>query len=182
MKSETLAQILQNRDRFRKYLSRRLDNEAAAEEILQHALLRALESEGHLQNRDRVIPWFYRVLRNALTDHYRREATQTQKYREFMNELEVGSAQKVASADELGSAICQCVNGLLPTLRPAYVELLRSIDLESQPPETVAKRLGISVNNLWVRLHRARAALRKSLVQTCGACSTHACLECNCKV
>jgi RNA polymerase sigma-70 factor (ECF subfamily) len=30
-------------------------------------------------------------------------------------------------------------------------------------------------------LHRARAALRKQLVQTCGSCAEHGCLNCICR-
>jgi RNA polymerase sigma-70 factor (ECF subfamily) len=32
-----------------------------------------------------------------------------------------------------------------------------------------------------VRLHRARAALKTRLEQSCGTCATHGCLDCTCR-
>ncbi|MEP6891867.1 MAG: sigma factor-like helix-turn-helix DNA-binding protein, partial [Nitrospirota bacterium] len=72
------------------------------------------------------------------------------------------------------------LNRLLPTLRSNYAELIRRVDLEEESPKLVAEELKISPSNLTVRLHRARQALRASLEQSCGICSTHGCLNCTC--
>lgn len=37
------------------------------------------------------------------------------------------------------AAVCQCLHGAMPELRPNYSELLRRIDLEGEPPGQVAK-------------------------------------------
>lgn len=179
--SEDLIQILvKNRERFRAYLSRRLESNAFVDELLQQSLLKAVEAAPELREPERVIPWFYRVLRNALIDHYRSRSTEQKRDESLLKELESSGNDRSAAADELRSAICQCLAGLLPTLNPAYADLLRQIDLEEKAPEAVAGELGITLNNLWVKLHRARQALRKSLERSCGACSEHACLDCTC--
>lgn len=173
--------LVQHRDRFKAYLSKRLENEAVAEEILQQALLRAVEKEDEIENEASIVPWFYRVLRNALIDHYRSRASDSKKAEELMQELETTGSKSTAPADELRNAICRCLDGLVETLKPEYAELVRKVDLETKPQEIVAKELKISPNNLSVRLHRARQALRKSLERSCGACSKHACLDCTCR-
>lgn len=178
---EVINLLVKNRAQFRVFLSRRLGNEAVADEILQQSLLKAVQNEATLEDSKSVVPWFYKILRNAVIDHYRSNATDTKKKEDFLGELEATQANKEVPPDELGKAICQCFEGLLPTLKPAYSDLLRRIDLGDQTPESVAKDLGISANNLQVRLHRARQALRKSLEHTCGACSKHACLDCSCR-
>jgi|JI10StandDraft_1071094.scaffolds.fasta_scaffold353563_2 RNA polymerase sigma factor (sigma-70 family) len=179
--SEVINVLVRNRERFRAFLSRRLGNEAVADEILQQSLLKAVENERSLENKESVVPWFYKILRNSVIDHYRSCATDTKKKEDFLGELEATQANIEVPTDELGKAICQCFEGLLPTLKPAYSDLLRRIDLGGQTPESVANNLGISANNLQVRLHRARQALRKSLEHTCGACSEHGCLDCSCR-
>jgi RNA polymerase sigma-70 factor (ECF subfamily) len=40
--------------------------------------------------------------------------------------------------------------------------------------------LGITVNNLAVRLHRARKQMRARLEKFCRDCSTAACVDCTC--
>ncbi len=179
--SEVITLLVNNRERFRSFLSRRLGNESVADEILQQSLLKAVEKQSSLNDKESVIPWFYRILRNTLTDHYRSDATDMKKKEELIAELEATQADLSPPKDELGKAICQCFEGLLPALKPTYSDIIRRIDLVGQTPESVAEELGISANNLQVRLHRARQALRKSLEHTRGACSKHACLDCTCR-
>jgi hypothetical protein len=54
------------------------------------------------------------------------------------------------------------------------------VDLLGQPRSKVAKALGISANNLGVRLHRARGALHSALLRFCTTCPTHGFLNCAC--
>jgi RNA polymerase sigma-70 factor (ECF subfamily) len=77
-------------------------------------------------------------------------------------------------------AICECMNTLLPTLKPEYAEILQRVDLQDSALTEVASELGISQNNATVRLHRARQALKRQLEQSCGTCATHGCLDCTC--
>jgi RNA polymerase sigma-70 factor (ECF subfamily) len=67
------------------------------------------------------------------------------------------------------------------TLKPNYADLIRRIDLAGESLPSVAKELRVTTNNLTVRLHRARQALRESLEQACGICSKHGCLNCTCE-
>jgi RNA polymerase sigma-70 factor (ECF subfamily) len=61
-----------------------------------------------------------------------------------------------------------------------YRELLQQIDLDGKAPASVAAALGLTQNNLTVRLHRARKHLREMLSRNCRACSKHGCLDCTC--
>ena len=69
---------------------------------------------------------------------------------------------------------------LLPLVPEQYRELIQQIDLDGRKPEDVASRLGLTRNNVTVRLHRARKHLREALMQNCRACGTHGCLDCTC--
>lgn len=173
--------LAENRSRFLSYLTRRLPSEAVAEELLQQSLLRVVESEDSLRDNQSLVPWFYQILKNALIDYYRSHVSETRKHEKFLKELEVSDQTTSAPVDEVYKVICACLSGLLPTLRPSYAELVRRIDLEGESVEKVARELNLTPNNLSVRLHRARQALRESLQRSCGACSKHACLDCSCK-
>jgi RNA polymerase sigma-70 factor, ECF subfamily len=43
-----------------------------------------------------------------------------------------------------------------------------------------ARQSGVSSNNAAVRIHRARRNLKKRLLETCGTCAEHACVNCTC--
>ncbi|HRB18277.1 MAG TPA: sigma factor-like helix-turn-helix DNA-binding protein, partial [Nitrospira sp.] len=76
---------------------------------------------------------------------------------------------------------CRCVSGLLETLKPEYREALRIVDLEEGKLKDLAQQSGITAENAAVRVHRARAALRRRIEQACGTCSVHGCLDCSCE-
>lgn len=67
-----LDALVANRRRFLEFVTARGRTRADAEEILQDAFLRGLEPGDALRDDESAVAWFYRLLRNALVDHYRR--------------------------------------------------------------------------------------------------------------
>ena len=145
-----------------------------AEDILQDSLLRALRAAPDLRDEGRLLPWFYRVLQNAIIAAYRRRGVERAH-------VVVADAPDAAAEPEDDSELCACFEGLIPTLKPEYAELIRSVELGNESPATTAERLGITSNNLKVRRHRARQALRQKLEETCRVCADHGCLGCTCR-
>jgi RNA polymerase sigma-70 factor (ECF subfamily) len=170
---EVIARLVASHREFLGFLERRLPNRQVAEEILQAAFVRAIERGGAIRNEESALAWFYRLLRNSLTDHYRKQAAG----REVPAELDQDTA---FMEPELKGAICTCMGALLPTLKPEYADIVRRVDLEERPIGEVAVALGISSNNATVRLHRGRQALKRQLERSCGTCATHGCLDCTC--
>lgn len=165
---------------FRNFLVKQVGDVTVAEDILQECLVKAVQKGGQLRNSESVVAWFYRILRNAMTDHYRKSAAEERKDTGYLEELIAYQEDRVHAKEQDEAEICRCFSGLLETLRPAYAELLRRIDLGGESAENVARNLGITQSNLNVRLHRARQALKTSLERSCGTCAEHGCLDCQC--
>ena len=169
-----VATLVGNHRQFLSFLEARVSSRAVAEEILQAAFVRAVEKGASLQESESAVAWFYRLLRNALIDHYRRGATEARA-------IEAQARETDESFElELRDQVCACMNRLLPTLKPEYGEMIRRVDLQDTPLATVAADLGITQNNATVRLHRARQALKQRLERSCGTCASHGCLDCTC--
>ena len=172
---ELVALLARRRDAFLSFVRRRVRSGADAEDLLQQALLKALERVGSLRAGDRLDAWFYRVLRNTIADHHadwaRREA------REERLELQVDGA----AAPPPEAAVCGCSLGVLETIRPEYAAILRRVDLDGDKLEDTARALHIAPNNAKVRLHRARKSMRSALLSFCGTDSARACLTCDCE-
>lgn len=172
---------LDNRSAFKGFLRRRLGSEAEAEDLLQQGLLKAIRNADGWADAESATAWFYRILRNTLIDHYRSRAAEGRKNDALLREMvATGEDSHSAPDSELRGEICACLNRLLPALKPEYADLVKRIDLDGEAPAVVADKHGITYNNLMVRLHRARQALRKSLEHSCGACTKHGCLDCTC--
>lgn len=178
---EVMEQLIGHHQAFHGFLTRRLGNAAFAEDLLQQCFMKALAHFHSIKKMDRVIPWFYQILRHALIDYYRSKETDSKRLQAFLDESEVLGTHHVPSLDDLQPTICACLDRLVLTLKPTYAELIRRIDLSGESLPSVAKDLQITTNNLTVRLHRARQALRQSLEQACGICSKHGCLNCTCE-
>ncbi len=172
-----LNALVEHRRRFLAFLELRLGDRAAAEDVLQDAWLKALAAASDLREEGRAVPWFYQVLRNALTDHWRRRGTE----RAALDRLALELVETHEPAPELAAELCGCVEALLPALDPAAAEVLRRIDLAGERAVDYARSEAITANAATVRLHRARRALRQRLLQSCGVCASHGCLDCGCR-
>lgn len=167
--------LVENHRRFLAFLERRVGSRAEAEDILQAAFVRGIEKAGSIRDTESAVAWFYRLLRNAVIDHYRRSGTEA---RLFPAEP---AGDTAAYEPEIRGEICACLRRLLPALRPEHAEMIERVDLNEEPLAAVAGTLGITPNNAAVRLHRARRGLRKQLERSCGTCATHGCLDCGCE-
>jgi RNA polymerase sigma-70 factor (ECF subfamily) len=171
---ETIAPLLEGRERFLSFLRSKLNDPDLAEDLLQDSLLKAVHAAPKLRDEERLIPWFFVVLRNAVTDAYRRQGREPQL-------ADIGLAESFPNTPEERRTACACFETLLPALKPEYAELIETIDLGEETPEQARQRLGLSATNLKVRHHRARQALRRKLEETCRVCAEHHCLDCTCE-
>jgi RNA polymerase sigma-70 factor (ECF subfamily) len=174
---EALQALVRSHDRFLKFLQSRVESREAAEDVLQAAFVRGIERGEQIREGENAVAWFYRVLRNAVVDHHRRRQVEARALRRASREPDETDSED----PELERAVCQCLKELLPTLKGEYAEALRKVDLEGRAIGDVAREANVTPGNLMVRLHRARKALHGRLVQACGACTEHECLDCHCK-
>ena len=173
---EAIGQLVGAHREFLAFLERRVESRAAAEDILQSAFVRGLERGADVQD-EKIVAWFYRVLRNAVIDHYRHRSASARAMEIWGRDL-TGRQEPEA---ELNREICQCVSSLFSTLKPEYRDALQIVDLEGGKLSELAEQSGISAENAAVRIHRARKALRGQIEQACGTCADHGCLDCQCK-
>jgi RNA polymerase sigma-70 factor (ECF subfamily) len=173
--ASALAVLLDKHRAFLRYLERRVGDRALAEDILQDAFTRNLDRVEHLPG-EAVIPWFYRTLRNATIDAYRRRGSSRRALEAFAREMQ----EQNAPSPEMTAEICACVGRLATTLKPEYAEALQTIDVDGVAVKDFAASKGLSAGNAGVRVFRARDALRRRVVESCGTCAEHGCIDCTC--
>ena len=155
------------------FARKRIADPELAADVVQDSLLKAMKSAATLREDENVVAWFYRILRNSITDLYRRRATETKMLEKFADEPQFSEADHFE--------FCKCMAGVIDTLKPEYAAAIREVDLKDRPTAAVAGELQTTANNLTVRLHRARHQLRERLEQACRLCSKHGCLNCTCE-
>jgi RNA polymerase sigma-70 factor (ECF subfamily) len=173
----SLEALLENHRAFLRYLERKVGDGALAEDILQDAFARVVARPDTVPEGEGLVPWFYRLLRNAAIDRFRRAGTASRALEAFARELET----QTEPGDEARGEICACVSRLATTLKPDYAEALQAVEVEGAPVKAYAERKGLKAGNAAVRVFRAREALKRRVLESCGVCATHGCVDCTCR-
>lgn len=171
--------VIEAREEIVHFLHRRLGDRTTAEDVLQYFSLRAIERASELRDVRSVRGWLGRILANAIVDHQRRAIKR--RRREVAIEQVAAQIATTEPDQEVDEAVCNCLHKLLPTLKPEYAEVIWRADLLGEPRDRIAASLSVTLNNVTVRLHRGRQALRKRLEEMCVTCPVHGFLYCRCE-
>jgi DNA-directed RNA polymerase specialized sigma24 family protein len=172
--TEVLEALLGRRGDFLAFVAARVHDRMLAEELLQTAYLRAFARGSQLRNIERLMAWFYRILRNVVADHFRRQLSDEKVIAHPAQLPDVAAPQPQLSP-------CKCVPAEVNSLKPEYADVLRELEIGDASVAEYATKRGLSVSNVSVRLHRARTALRKRAEQVCGSCAGAGCFACSCE-
>lgn len=149
-----LHHLLERRGRFLSFLKRNQGADPDVEDVLQDAFLKSLERQASLRDSQKIVAWFYRVLRNELVDRHR----QAVRHRRAIEVLKWQGIEP-CSADPPPIST-RCVETLLRQLAPRHRDTLQTLCAVDGSLPAFAARAGITVNHATVRACRARKALR----------------------
>lgn len=145
---------------------------------MQVAAVRALERAESLHDPARVRAWLFRLHRNVVVD-----AVRSSKSRDRLGERaqrELAANEPVEWPKPLTDDLCGCSIAQARLVGEGYASILEMVDFGDATVAEASAKLGISANNGAVRLHRARRALRKRMLEHCGVTSVRECAECRC--
>lgn len=130
-------------------------NHMDAQDLAVETCLRWL-AQWHL-GRPACRAWLQRVERNLLMDHFRRHGREQRLLASYAEEIRPATGEGHRSKDS-----CEEILAALP---PADREILLGHYVESLKVKELAGRLGLSVNCVKQRLHRAREHLHSQMVE-----------------
>ena len=156
-----IAELVSHRPYLLRFALRKLRDPALAEDAVHDVLEAVLSGRAVFGGRAALRSWLTAVLKNKIVDVLRR----TSHHEALDDEESEGAGHAVACPqprpDEIAEqrqALARALAGidrLPPTLRDA----MRLRIVEDRSTESVCAELGISEENLFVRVHRARKQL-----------------------
>lgn len=151
--------------RIRRYLARLIGLDEA-EDVAQEVFLKAGRSLGEFRGDSAPLTWIYRIATNAALDRvrspgYRASAASTP--------IDESCAVRPATAEDqaIRGEMSECVQDLVAQLPENYRTVLLLSELEGMKNGEIAEVLGVSLDTVKIRLHRARARLKQSLEAEC---------------
>ncbi|MDP9034823.1 MAG: sigma-70 family RNA polymerase sigma factor [Myxococcota bacterium] len=159
------------------FVDRRVHDRALAEDLVHAAFEHALERADMLRDEEAVVAWFYRSLRNAIVDRHRRHAAEGRALAALATEID----ERIDAVETRPPTVCRCVLRVARGLKQEYADALQGIEVDGAAVKTFAADHAISSSNAAVRIFRAREALRRGVLATCGACAEGGCVDCTCE-
>jgi RNA polymerase sigma-70 factor (ECF subfamily) len=154
--------------RIRRYILSMVHDPDEADDLTQDVFLQAHRRLASLRDPDAVVSWLYRIATHICYDRFRKWSRQPRP-----QPLESdGSPQAGAAEPSLGRVLEQsemsaCVRGYLDELSDDYRNVVLLHDLEGLTSADIAEMLGVSVDAVKIRLHRARHKLEAALAAHC---------------
>ena len=161
----------------------RLRDETLAEDVVQEALLSALQSLDSYCGQAAERTWLTGILKHKIVDHYRKNSKQVQITDEdtdlsgidhFFERPDswdghwavklrpVDPEQSPERAMELGE-FWRVMNGCLSALPERIANIFSLREIDGMSSEEICDVLRLSPSNFWVIMHRARMQLRRCI-------------------
>lgn len=169
------------RPKIHRYLIR-LVGEYEAEDLTQEVFIRVSQGRETFRGESDLSTWIYRIATNAAIDRLRSPSFQraVQKCPEnpFVESDEVELQDRNAWTGEKIPLVEQqvyrkemndCVQGFINNLPEAYRTVLVLSEFEGLSNNAIAEILGVTLNTVKIRLHRARVKLMQELATHCGS-------------
>ena len=160
-----------------RYLSR-LVGAHEAEDMAQEVFLKVNKALKTFRGESQLSTWIYRIATNAALDRLRSPSYQCliRKGLSFDSNGESDVNKKVCPEDKSISVeqqlvrieMNECIRNFIGHLPEKYRTVLVLSDLEGFKNREIAEILGITLDTVKIRLHRARAELRKKLESNCS--------------
>ncbi len=155
-----------------RFVRRHVSDPHQAEDIVADVLLRIHQHLGTVDDHERVTAWVFRIARNAITDHYRRNARRREDL-DAGEDLVAGDTTDGWLDDQAAviSDLASCIRPLVEALPGDYRRALELTDLEGRTQAEAARIEGVSVSGMKSRVQRGRR-LFAALVRNCCEVTT----------
>lgn len=149
-----------HKTQLRSYVSKRIDDVDAVDDILQEVYIKASGNLHQLKSKGSLKGWLYRIAHNTIMDFYR----ERKQYEELPENL---VAEEQDTGKQARAELAQCLRPLINELPDKYGIPLRLAELEGVSQQVIADKLGLSLSGAKSRVQRARVKFREQMMACC---------------
>ena len=135
---------------------------------------KAIASSATADEPEKIVAWFHRILRNTLTDEFRKARSQEKKLNEYAVEI-------LPRLDpETETDLCRCVSSLLEELHESEKKILEGHFFEGKKFKELSVEFRQTEGAIRVKALRAREKLKESLRACCNITRFEEAKDCGC--
>lgn len=157
----TVEQIIkENKNDILNFVRKNIHDEDTAQDVNQIILIKIFLNFKNLKNQDRIKPWIYKIARNTIYDHFRKDKT---LFSQLDENATISNTPETAENELLN-----CINPFLNQLKPSYRQALEFTDLGGKTQKELAKYLNVSYSGVKSKVQRARHQLKRLFIECCN--------------
>ena len=152
--------------RVERFIAAIVKDEWAAEDILQETFIKAQKNLNQLKDESKLSSWIFKIAYNLCQDYFRKTSQSSKREQTLCEKKGLLSGprfQMELEQHQMGA----CVQDKIRLLPESYRTVLILFDLMEFSQPEIAEILDISIENVKVRLHRARQKLKAILEEEC---------------
>ena len=150
---------------------RRMVGEHEAEDLAQEVFVKVSMALDNFRGDSSLATWIYRIATNTAKDHLRKpsfvQALRVPDNSPDDTEEMVDDVSPVTDTMLIRKEMNECIRETIDRLPENYRTVLVLSDLEGLTNTEIAEVLDMSLENVKIRLHRARTRLKKELGEKC---------------
>lgn len=163
------------RPRIQRYLTR-LAGEDEAEDLTQEVFIKVDRALKTFRGESKIATWIYQIATYTALDKVRSPSFRERQRKSIQPESAEGKENALDLLEEDTASTDQrvilqemngCIREIVDTLPGDYRSVIVLSELEGLKNQEIAEVLGVSLENVKIRLHRARALLKKELSSAC---------------
>jgi RNA polymerase sigma-70 factor, ECF subfamily len=154
-------------DRLKKFVTITVKNEWVVDDIVQEVFVRAHSKIDTLKDQDKIGSWLFRIAYRLCMDHFRKETRKAPEEIEYfrgLNTSDYSTTERKLEQHQMSV----CVQNQMLLLQENYRTVIWLFDVLDFSLKEIADILELSVENVKVRLHRARKKFKSILNQKCS--------------
>ena len=154
-----------------------LAGEQEAEDLTQETFVKVHQGLENFRGESQLSTWIYRIATNTALDRLRSPSFQRAAQASLSENLEETQiADKVIGAEEkkpliekqlIREEMNECIRGYIEKLPENYRTVLVLSEWEGLRNNEIAEILGVTLNTVKIRLHRAKTKLKEELETHC---------------
>ena len=163
--------------RILRYLERLTGDKEDARDLVQDVFLKVDQGISKFEGRSSLSTWIYRIATNVSNDRFRSASFQKGKKQTLTDEFieedkedrNTWTGEKETSSDQRleRKEMSGCINRYIYDLNKDYQKVLVLSEYEGLKNKEIASILGVTLDTVKIRIHRARTQLKKRMDKGC---------------
>ncbi len=148
----------QHYDRVRNFILASVKNRWVADDLVQETFLRVLQNLSKVRDQAKLSGWIFRIAANLCQDYFRSPSRKLVPIEDNPAGELLGESSLEKEIEKYQTSLL--VQDLIKLLPEPLRQAIFLCDIKEESQQEAADLLGISLDNLKVRLHRARKKLK----------------------